>query len=336
MKVNRKKFQESLNGVRAGLTQFEMLEQSNSYIFQGDKIKTFNEEIFAEARNPLDFDAIVVAEDFNKVLAKFPDDELDISRRGADLRIKGKRREAGITCQEEVRLPIDEVPKPKKWTNLEDGVFKIIAQAAKACGKDHTQFLTTCVHITPNLIQASDNLRLFRATCKTGFPSEILLPASAIDSIAKLNPFKISMDAGWTHFRTKAKTRLSVRCYHEKYHKGVDTILKLKNARKITLPSNLREMLARADIMQDSKYDARVNIQLEDGWLTLTSRKDSGWYKEKKRIKYNDTPIIFMCHPSLLEDVLDRARKVLLDRNKIKIETDIIEFVVSLTIKSNE
>ena len=119
MKVDRVEFIICLASVSPGLSPREVLEQSNSFIFSDGDVITFNDEIMA--RSPckkVGFDAAVASSDFLKMLAKFPDKEIDIERRKGDVVIKGTRRTAGVTCDTNLLLPFASVPAPDAWKKL--------------------------------------------------------------------------------------------------------------------------------------------------------------------------------------------------------------------------
>jgi len=335
MKVNREQFLKTLNGASIGLSKKEILEQSNSFVFYEGKIITFNDEIFCSSDSPLEFDAVIVADDLMKILSRLPDEEIDIDLKGEEMIIKGKRRTAGITCASTVHLPFEAVPSPDKWTKLVPGFGKMLQQASRTCGSDETQYKTTCVHVTPDLIQACDNFRFLRVDMETGLDQEILIPASSIGTLNGITLKRASIGEGWIHFKSDAKQLISVRCSHEKYHTGIDELLEVQGE-EITLPKNLAEMIGRAEVMNKSGYDARISITIEEGKLKILARKDGGWFREEKRIKYEGDSLVFDVHPQFLAEVLERTHKVLVGQNKLKLVSEGIQFVVGLEVQGEE
>lgn len=322
-----------LNEAAVGLSSKEILEQSNSFVFKGGKLTTFNDEIMCRVDSPLDFDVVVNASDLTSVLSKIPDDEIDISIQGSEIRIKGKKKKAGINCSTEVLLPIGAVPAPGAWSRIGEGTLAALQHAAETCGKDETQYLTTCVHVLPDKIEASDNYRYISIEGRTGFPSEVLIPASSIAKLEGLEITKIAQGEGWIHFKTVSGAEISMRCSHQKYHDGADTVLTMDNPENITLPVNLGEMIERAEVFITAAYDSKVGIQIANERLKITSRKETGWYREEKRIRYQGRPLEFEVNPKFLAEVLKRTRDVKVDSRKMKIEYDRIKFVVALTTK---
>lgn len=332
MKVNREELLESLKFARIGLSlKKETLEQSNAFVFTGTNLFTFNDEIMTASRSLLDITAAVLADEFLKLLAKIPDDEVDISMKGGEVIIKGKKKEAGITCFAEIGLPFEEVPRPEDWNNLDEKTGKMLQQAARCCGSDVMQELLTMVHVTPKMVESCDNSRLFRAEFKTGFNKEVLLPGASINALRSLKLKKVSVVDGWAWFRDERGGEVAVRCSYQKYHDNLDALLKVGDSEEVSLPGNLAEIVQRAEVMNDTSHNAMVEINLSDGELTIKAQKDSGWYREKKRIKYEGNPVNFRVNPHFLIDVLERTRKVKIAEGKrMKLEVDGIQFVVAL------
>ena len=343
MKVERGKLAEALRLARLGTSlRGETLEQSNAFVFTQGQLITFNDEIMTQAPSPLpdEITAAVLADEFIKLVEKFPDKELDITHKVNDdleseeIIVKGERKEAGVTCFSEILLPFDAVPSPGKWSKLNDKTPSMIQQAARTCGNDLTQELTMLVHVTPKLIEACDNYRLFRSTMDTGFSEEGLLPAASILKLEGVPIKRVAMGEGWAHFRTSSKLVISIRCSHEKYHEGLEALLQVDDAEAVELPEDMAEIVGRSTVMVSLSEDglSNIRIKLKESQLTVESRKDSGWYRERKKVKYNGGDMEFDVHPKFLVDLLSRTHQALLSpRHRLKIEVDNTEFVVALT-----
>jgi hypothetical protein len=338
MKINREMLLNALRFARLGAaTRGETLEQSNSFVFVEDKLITFNDEIMTQSPSPLDFTSAILADELLKIIDKMPDEELEVESKGGEVHVKGAKRSAGITSFKEISLPYDAVPPPGKWSKLGDGVLNMLQQAARTCGRDVTQELTTLVHVTPKMVEACDNWRLFRADMETGFPEECLLPAASVLQIATLELKRVSINEGWAHFRTSAKQTISIRTSKEKYHSGLDDLLNIGESQEVNLPKNLSDIVSRTVVMMNAEEEPRVSIKLKPEQLTVESRKDTGWYRERKRIKYNGDEMEFEVNPKFLVELLQRTHKVHVSkRHRIKLEADGVQFVVALVKKTED
>lgn len=324
-----------LNECAAGLDNKPELEQSNCFVFKGGRVYTFNGEILVSAESPIPFDAAVNAQEFLGVISKLPDEEIDVSLRGNELRVKGARRSAGIAAGLEIALPIDVVPAPDKWKKVGEGLAGALQQAAKVAGKDETQYLATCVNVAPDKVEACDTVRMIRVDMPTGLTGRLLVPAATLERIAGIELVKVAVGDGWLHFKTGAGSSVSVRADPQEYHDGLDTLLELEGPEDVVLPANLREILERAEVFLAAGDEALVNVKIAENELTLTSRKEGGWYREKKRVRYAGRPLHFDINPKFLVDVLKHTRDVKVDDRRMAIAYDRTRFVVALTAKED-
>ena len=342
MKVNRIDLVKSMKFAKMGTSaRGETVEQSNAFVFANDELITFNDEILTRSPSLMPDELMkdemafaVPADDILKVLEKLPDDEVSIKVEDGHMIIEGMRKEVGVDCFAEILLPYDAIPVPSGWSKLEEAnVPMMLQQAARTCGKDATSALTTLVHATPEHIEACDNWRMFRAEMNTGFPEACLMPATSVMKLDGLDIKRVSIGEGWAHFRTSKKQIVSIRCSHEKYHEGMDALLDIgDDAIKTILPNNLGEILGRAAMMIGVEDEPYVRVHLSEGKLLIESRKSSGWYKERKRVKYTGKDITFDVHPKFLAEILQRTREVWIgsDGKRLAVEADGVQFVVAL------
>ncbi len=309
------------------------LEQSDHFIFKDGQLLAFNDEIMVRAPSPLDFDVIVPAADLIKVLGKMPEKEIDISPRKGRLIIKGKRREYGLPTQKKVILPFGDVAQPGEWSTLKEGTTGMLKQAARTCGKDLANALTTVVHAAPDMIQACDNLKIFRATFKTGFPKAVLIPAYSLAALESIPLTKVSLTRGWAHFRAPGKTSVSVKLMKDDYSQvtqAIDGMLKVKNTEVIYLPENLAQMIERAEVMKDTE-EPLIQVTIEKGKLLLRSKsKTGGYFRETKKIVYKGRRLNFNTNPKFLVELLSRTTKARINDEKMKVRTKEIEFVITM------
>lgn len=323
MMIARGSLLEKLNDAFVGVSVKETLEQSNCFVFTGDRLIAFNGEVMAETKNPFDFDAVVVANDFLNLISKIPDENLEIVKERNELIVKGHRRKSGVVCTNKITLPLEDIPDDVKWSRLQDGAITAIGQCATICGDDDAEYLATCVHITPNRVEGCDNYRILRIDAPTGFPSDVLIPATSVKSFKSLELTKVAVVDGWIKFRTINKATISVRASSENYLENIDDFLSMQKGESLTLPSNLGEIIERAEIFVS---ESDISVRLRGGELIITTRKDSGWYKERKKIKYDGRQISFMVNPKFLIEILKRTRDVEVDSRRIKITSGNTQF----------
>jgi len=332
--MNRVEVLNALKGVVPGLSKKPLIEQSDQFVFTKDEVITFDGDILARRPNPLDVeieeDFAINAQDLLALLEKMPDKELTTTVTEQEILLSGKRRQAGITFQEQVYLQYNEVPTPSGWKEVPKELLKMLLQAARTCGRDQTQPKTTSIHVTPNHVEACDNNRYFKAIMETNFQESLLLPALPILSLRQHTITEVAVAEDWVHFKTKTGETISIRCYRMAYlpEKELEAMHDFEGE-VLHLPKNLGEITERAGIMIDS-LDEEAHIILSEGLLVVKTEKIGGWYEEKKRVRYKGPKVSFDVDPIFLCELLERSREVIIGKGQMKLEAENILFAVSL------
>jgi len=337
MKIHRMTLLKKLKIASLGLSEKGIVEQSECFIFSDGKIFTFNDEIMVRVRGYDDFNCAIPAKDMITLLEKFPDEELDISQSHdkGELLFVGKNRKAGLPYFEEIVLSVKDVPKPKGWIDLSEEVFQYMKNAALVCGNKETWGVTSCVHITPNVIEGCDNHRLFRAKVDTGIDAELFIPATGLYSLSKVEPIKIAVDDNWCHFGVKGAI-ISVRCREFKEYLDVEKICKVKGG-ELVLPKALKSVVSRAKVTSEGMgFSTRITVELKKGCILVQSSSGRGWFKEKIKDKYKGPGLIFDVHPDLLDQVLNLSGGVIVGKNRMCVKMGDALFIIALLQTKDE
>lgn len=324
--VKRGELLAKLNEASVGLSARELTDRSDSFVIYKGTLYTFNESVLTRAPAPIKGSGAVLARDLLGILERFPDDELQVGFVGSDLHVKGRGRRAGISCYDASPEPV-KIPKPKHWIPMREHVWAAIQRAAKICGTDLSQYLTTCVHVTDGLVEACDNFRWVRTRCKTRFDREMLIPGKSVADLAGVDIHKMATTRGCLHLLTHSGTMISIRCSEEPYHADIAKLgVMAKDAVAVRLPVKLKDIVRRAQL-----FDARVVVDLTTGRLKMTSRKDGGWYREVKKLKYRGPDMRFRVQADLLLEMLEYSgHEVSIDEKKLRVVMDKTLFVASV------
>jgi hypothetical protein len=338
MEAKRADVLRSLENARIGMTSRPLLEQSDCAVFSEGELVTFDGEILVRQPSPFgqEFTGAIPGEDLIRLLQRFPDESLQFISRENELLIRGKRRKAGVKMMSEILLPFTEVPSPGKMNPTPARLQEAMVQAAEVCGKDESLPLTTHIHITPDHVEATDSFCFFRATVLTSFASPLLLHAPAAFQAAKKTWKEVGVKSNWLHIKTTDGALISIAGMAGEYYQ--DDMLKsllAMTGTEINFPRNLAEILDRAQVMDTPDasiglWDSRVTLTLEDGVLTVSSRKEGGWFKETKRVHYDGPSITFTIHPSLLRRLLQKTHKVTLNQKQMMVRQEDVALTVSL------
>jgi len=330
MKIKRKEFLDTLKTVIRGTHKIEVLEQSHCFVFTEKGITAFNGEIIASAKFDSPGNFAVQAHDLIQLVAKFPDEEIALSLKKQQLVISGKKKRAGLTIQDKILLPVEDIPQPGKMAKINEGVMEAITMGAKICAANCEDYRHSHVHVSPERIQATDRFRFLRITLKTGLEN-ILVPSGAILALAGIPIDRMKLEKGWL-FLGNNKVRMAICCSEEEYYDDgeIDTIMKLEDPERVQLPKEMKNVLDRALIMTEDDSNRMAKISITKKYIAVRTQKESGWYEERQPVKYKGEDMNIIVGLSLFKDLLSKTHKALVTQERIKMEKDGIEFVVAL------
>jgi DNA polymerase III sliding clamp (beta) subunit (PCNA family) len=340
VKLNRVTLLSTLKAVAPALAAREVVEQSTSFVFAKGRVLTYNDSIAIS--HPLDsegLEGVVRAEELVKLLSKLKEEEVELEIGENELVVKGKRSKAGILLEAEVRLPLDEIVPPSKWSQLPEGFVEALSFCRFSTGRDRAKPLLTCLHVAGPVVESCDNFRLTRWRLKRSLNEDLLLPAEAARTLCDYSPMEYGITDGWVHFRNDADVVFSSRIFEGEYP-DLSPYLSLKEAHEVTLPSDLGEILDRAGIFSSEafKQDEQVSISLEGKHMTVSGRGVVGWYEERCAVRWSGgTPkVAFSIHPEFLRQVLGHVKQVLVSdvEGRLLIEGD--RFTHSITLLAEE
>lgn len=332
MKVERTALLAKLTKVRCASQSRETIEQSNCIIFTDDTLIAFNGEIYAQtAFKGIGENFAVLADDLVALLSKIPDDQVDISLKGEQLIVKGKRKRAGLTIQQEILLPYDEVPAPDKFSKAKGDLLTHIKMAAQVCDANANNFRTSHIYIAPDRVQATDRFRFLNIQTDTGL-EETLLPADTVGLLGNIDITHTSVNDGWLFLKSGKEDLYALCCAQGSYFEQSDLegILALEDGHEITLSPDIQTALTRASVMAEAGSNRDAKITLADNSIIIRTQKTSGWYEEKQKVKYAGDELKVTVSVALFSDILSKTNVATINDEKIKMVKDNIEFVVAL------
>lgn len=326
MIINRKEFLDALNAVKPGLSNQQVIEHSTHFRFNNGSVATFNDEIAVFAPCVADFDCAVVAAPLLAILSKMTEQEIKITEEKDVIKIVGKRRRAEI--KKEMAEEILYVPEPEgSWQKIPKGFFSVLGAAALCAGKDESKFLTTCVHISEKFIEATDKLQAIRYDFQTNLP-DFLLPASTVNQLKSYKLTEINVGDKWVHF-SDGNIRISCRGYFEKYP-DLEYILRV-GGKLINIPNEIGQIIDRAAVFSgESRNDNLIGITFKDNQFVIRGDGYTGFFEEKKRIKWEGEPVSFYIQPALLQNLTARTNECRMMKNKMIIKCDEYVYVACL------
>ena len=332
MKINRTELLDALAIVKPGLANIELIEQSTSFAFFGDKVVTYNDELsISHPITGLDITGAVRAEELFQLLSRIKQEEVSIQTTENELKIKAGNSLAALTLAAEITLPLEEVEAEKGWRTLPEEFTDNLMFVKDSASRDMSRRVLTCVHVTKQYMECSDSFQLIRLY-QAGWPfGDFLIPAETVVEIHKLEPSEVAESNGWLHFRQeKGRTELSVRILEDTYPDASEHLV--VSGHELTFPKNMPEILDRVMVFtkKDHSMDEEMEVNLTKGSVIVSGSNDYGRFKEKAKASYKGKGGKFWITPSLLQSILKRSNVCTLGKDKIRFDGNGWEYIAAL------
>ena len=329
MQLDREELLRKLEAVAPGLAVKEAVEQSSCFAFRGGRVITFNDEIACSMECDPGFEGAVAAKPLMDLLNKMVETSVDITAGDGEILVKGKRRRAGITLEANITLPVGAVEQPDVWEDIDPEFSDAVGVVQHCASKDVNQFHLTCIHITPEFVEACDNFQVARYPVKTGVKEACLAKKDSLKHIVGLGMTEVSETKTWIHFRNPAGLTFSVRREVHDFE-DLDKILDMEGT-PTTLPGGLADAVEKAEIFSSENADNNVVIvELRQGQLRLRGIGASGWYEERKEVKWNGEPFSFTMDPKLLLEIVGRTNECAIAPGRLKIDGGKFTYITCL------
>ena len=322
MIVQKKDIVHALEKVKPGLASKEMIEQSTSFAFMGERIVTYNDEISLSHPIPnMKITGAIKADEFYKLLSKIKNEEIEMEVSKSTISIKAGKFKSEFTMQQEIKLPIEEIGEIKKFKKLPDNFIDAIKFTMFSCSSDMSKPILTCIAVhKEGFTESNDDHRGTKYNMNEEVPFSFLIPASSAKELVKFKVKSVAKGEGWIHFKTEEDTIFSCRVLNDAYPDS-SKIYKVKDKKKIDFPKSINEMLDRASVFSKREFYLleEVQVSLKDNYLKIRSEAmdGTGWSEEKAKVKYTDEPIEFSINPNFLFDIIKSVRSCSLGKDRI-------------------
>lgn len=321
MKILRSALLKALEIVRPA-TSSSAMKNSDCFIFNNTCITAYNGKMQIDTPiEGLDFEGAVKAAEFQGILEKFKKDEVTITVNGNELLIVCGQAKAGIRLLDNVQPSIKTIGK--KWSPLPENFNEALPYAIKACGKDNSRPLLTCVHINEaGFVEGSDGFGISRKYLTGKLPvGTFLIKSDEAAIVAKLQPVEVSASPSVVYFKNAEGTIASCAIFAEDKYVSTEAILNKKGS-LLALPKNIIEMMNQAKVFAKRKeaFDENIGITINNGRFTLRSESEHGWFEESTLTRYNGPVVSFSISPYLLRSIMVEGAKCSLAGNTLKFE----------------
>ena len=335
MKIKREELLSVLVAVKPGLARKEIEEQSTHFVFTGDSVTTYNDQICISHPFKTDFKLSVKADEFHKILSGMSDEEVEISFKDKNLFIKGAKTRSGMATLAEgnilkmiKELGLDD--SKRKWKKLPkdfvNGVFLCMFSASRVIGTG----VYGCVHVKGDVVESTDNYRVSQYKLESDLKDEVLLPVSAVQELVKFPITKFFLSDSWVYFKTDENVMFASR-YIVGEFPDCSSFFKLEGD-AITFPTGLKKIVEDVSVMSDAEvdYKKKIDVTIEKGKITCRAEKERGWVEKDMELKYKGKTIKLSVNPIFFAQILDKSVTMTLQGDRALFVSDSFKHIMAL------
>jgi DNA polymerase III sliding clamp (beta) subunit (PCNA family) len=331
-KLKRLELLTACKAVMSGIAVKELVPQSSSFVFQNDKVYSYNDEVAVSHPIKVGFEGAVPAKEFLALITKVKAEEIALTINKGELLLVGSKAKAGLRLEENITLPLEDVGMPEEWTELPSPFNKAVGFCLFSASKDDSKAILQNIHVKGQFVESCDNYRITRydmgKTAANAFPKELLIPAEAAKEIISHEPTEYATTEGWLHFRNDDDVTFSCRTCDAEYP-DFTPFLKSDGV-ELSFPPTLPEIMDRADVMSDGE---RVSIILEEDFITVCTENQAGWFEESIETKYKGADVEFEIQPTFLKAILKHKGTATIGEKVLCFSSDNFKHVVQLLAK---
>jgi len=323
MKLNKSDLLDALEKVKPGLANREIIEQSTCFTFLGDRVVTYNDEIsVSHPVKGLNVTGAVKAQTLYAFLNKIKKDEVDFEWKENQIVIKAGRAKAGLLFENEVKLPLEEeLGEIENWVPLPDKFVEGLKLCYPCASRDMSRAILTCIHLTGDIIEASDTFQIIRYRLPSEIISgeSILIPATSVRELVKYDVKEMACTEAWIHFRTDEGTVFSARTIEGEFP---DTAPHMEiEGDEFRFPDTMREALDKAIVFARDDLSLEeisvVTVEVKPQRITIKAKNSYGWFEEVLKSSYEGKEFTFLIGIEFLINLFDRLQTCIISSNKI-------------------
>jgi DNA polymerase III sliding clamp (beta) subunit (PCNA family) len=319
MEVNREDLVDVLNLVRPGLSQKEVIEQSNHFIFNKDEILAYNDELLISYPFDIELQCTVDASLFLKLISRMTSENVSIELKKEKLEVWNAKTSAHIPIVQESEIfeyiqNVTEGLSKADWHRLSQDFIDGLRLCAFSAGTDRTKGTMTCVRVEGEDIMSADGARASWYKTDKAVDEDFYIEAALIEELSKYEDVSsYTLSKAWAHFKSESGVTfsarrviplelVSIRAVFEEFQNGV----------RIRIPADLKGSIETVNIVNEGETgaDKWVRLIISDEMITCKGETKKGAIFEEvpfeKPIEIGKQ-VELSINPLFLMDVLEKA-----------------------------
>ena len=320
MKINRNSLVNALQKVKPGLSNDDWVEQTNTFVFEKDKIRTYNELISVVFPFTTDLVGAVKAKEFYDIIAKYPDEEIEITQDEFKFIVKGKGRKSSVNTEQQISLPV--VSVDGSWKELPGNFKEALSFCLFNASKDMSIPYQNCLNVDEDRIISYDSYRGTIYKLDKEIENQFLIPAKVVKELIKYNPTHYIASNSFIHFKNTEGITFSSRKRMDKF-KDLSEFFTVENIVSLTVPKEIEKILDRVAVLagKDEEGDKLITLVLDNNKLIFEGKGVIGKHTEEIDIEYTGEKLKIMTSPVFLKEIISHSNTIGIG-NRLVFETD--------------
>ena len=341
-KIDRKNLVEVLNKLKPGLSQKAILDQIQCFIFTGEDIITYNDNIsicypYDDIENPF----TIKSEEFLRILENMKSDYIEVSVGKDKIHIQDNKNRANLVIGnlKEVNKYIDTLAfydlKDDDWNKLpkdfKEAIDISIFTAAKG---EFAELFLTCLFFKGKEVISSDNQRVSIYEMKSKMDKEFLLPSDSAKHLLNFDVVEYYLDNSWIYFRTNDDIIFCSRIVSDEYPEDKAKESFNFKGEQIELPAGLIDAIASAEILakEYSGIGKRIDVVINKAKVICKGEKEGiGEIESECKADISiDKNILFSIDPIFFKEILKKTNMMKIGADKAVFIMDKFKHLVAI------
>jgi len=331
--MQRQEMIKALSIIKPGLATNAFQEQTDSIIFMGNRLATWNGEISVSCPFESGIAGAVRGDELYHLLNKWKEDDVSVEQKDDHLLLKCGRGRAGLKIQETI-LPIpDIVVDNLKLIPLPNNFLQAVNLCLFSASRDATRPDLCSINFEDGKAMSCDNFRITEVILEEVESDQtvsFLFPADIAANMLKIknDPKVMAIDDGWMHLFDDNGVVFSFREIEVDYPDLTEFMI--TEGEQVKFPTDLTEALERAAVLAKTEFelDMLVSLKFTKDMLTIRGEGEVGWFEEDIKIKYDGPDLNVMIHPKFLADILGHLQNVIIGPKTLLFEGDGVKHVI--------
>jgi len=337
MKIAPSEFKEILLKIKPGLASKGIVEQATHFVFTGDDVFTYNDQISISYPLETEFKCSVPSTKLYDFVKDLKGKEVEVTLKEGQLLLTCGKTKAGInvSTDETIMELVDDMgfPKDTEWKSLDKEFLEGIKLCMFSASKDLSCPYMTCISVENNRLVSGDDIRISLFDLKHDISDTFLLPATAATELVKFDIVEYALMKSWVFFSTLDGIVFCSRIVVDEYP-NVSEFFEMNNAVTMKLPSEFKDSINTVYPMADGDFDIDKQIEISVTKNTLKCRSDgaSGWAETSIDIHDKVPDLTFKANPVFLSEVLEHNTTMTYEPGKLLILSGKLKHLMSLVV----